>query len=84
MNFLRNGLLAVSLLSTGVAFAGGKNKEPNCEIKGAKKHVKNEKACTKKGGAWMAAAPMGEAVPPANAAPVSPPAGAPKGETPPK
>ena len=79
-SIFRTSLLAVSLLSTGVAFAGGKSKgEPNCEVKGVKKHMKDEKACTKKGGTWMApaAAAPAAAAPVDAAAPVAAPEAAP-------
>ncbi len=68
---VRNLVVGLSLSAlTSVAFAGAK-KEPNCEVKGKKEHVKDEKACAKKHGTWLgaaeaaapAAAPAAEAAP---------------------
>jgi len=65
MKMIRNMLLAVSACSMlgGVAIAKPHHakKAPNCEVKTKKIHVKNEAACTKKNGKWLAAeaAPAG-------------------------
>jgi hypothetical protein len=69
-NIVRIALVSVALAAGGQAFAAGKAKaEPNCEVKGKKTHVKDEKACTAKKGTWtgVAAAPAA----PAPAAPAA-------------
>lgn len=54
-NIVRIALVSVALASGATAFAKGAKKEANCEVKGKKEHVKDETACTKKKGTWMAA-----------------------------
>lgn len=49
---LLNALVAIAALSAGAAMAA--DKTPNCEVKNKKSHVKDEAACTKKGGKWLA------------------------------
>ena len=69
---LVRALIAVSALSASAAMAA--DKTPNCEVKGKKEHVKNQKACEKKKGTWLeaaAAAAPAEAAP-AAAAPAAP------------
>jgi hypothetical protein len=71
MQLLRKVLLAASMsaltLSTAsVALAKGAKKEPNCEVKGKKEHVKDENACTKKKGTWLSSSAT-----PASAAPAA-------------
>jgi hypothetical protein len=61
-------LVSIASLST-VALA---NHHENCEVKGKKVHAKNEAACTKKKGTWMA--PAAEAKPAEGAAPAAAPA----------
>jgi hypothetical protein len=61
-SLIKIALVSVASMST-VALA---NHHENCEVKGKKVHVKNEAACTKKKGTWMA--PAAEAKP-AEAAP---------------
>lgn len=78
MKLLRNALVAVSmsaltLTTASVALAKGAKKEPNCEVKGKKEHVKDKAACDKKKGNWIEAATKAEAAP---AAPAEAPAAA--------
>ena len=68
MKFFRNALVAVSMSAltlsvASVAVAKGAKKEPNCEVKGKKEHVKDEAACTKKKGTWITAAAPAAAAP---------------------
>lgn len=80
-----NALVAVAALSSGVAMAGGKT--PNCDVEGKKVNVKNEAACTKKKGTWMAkdaAAAAGTETPAPAADAHAPAAEAPAAEAPAK
>lgn len=68
MKLLRNALVAVSMsaltvTTASVALAKGAKKEPNCEVKGKKEHVKDEAACTKKKGTWLTSATPAAAAP---------------------
>ena len=53
---LVRAIVALSAISASAAFASEKKEHgtPNCEVKGKKVHVKDEAACTKKKGTWMA------------------------------
>ena len=69
-NIVRIALVSVALASGATAFAKGAKKEPNCEVGGKKEHVKDEKACTKKKGTWLATT---AAAKPMDAAPAAKP-----------
>jgi hypothetical protein len=62
MNFVRNLVIAASVVSMNLgAVAMAKDvklakSEPNCEVNGKKKHVKDKAACEKKKGTWIEAA----------------------------
>lgn len=75
---IRTLLVSVALVGAGQAMAAGKAKaEPNCEIKGKKKHVKDQATCEKDKGKWMgaAAAPAAPAADTTTTAPAAPAAG---------
>ena len=84
MKFIRTALVAVSMSAmtlsvASVAVAKGAKKEPNCEVKGKKEHVKDKAACDKKKGTWMeAAAPAAAAPTEGGAAPAPAPTEEPK------
>ncbi len=68
MKLLRNALIAVSmsaltLTTASVALAKGAKKEPNCEVKAKKEHVKDKAACDKKKGMWIEASTPAAAAP---------------------
>ena len=68
MKLVRNLLVAVSLASVASIAVAADTKTPNCDIKGKKSHVKDEKACTAKKGTWITADAAATTAAPAAAA----------------
>ena len=59
-NLVKSLILAsITLVGTNALAKGpAKKQEPNCEINGKKKHVKDQPTCEKDKGKWLVVAPV--------------------------